>query len=231
MTSRLLTVSTSPHILGRKTIRSFNLDIIIALAPALLVGLYYFGMPGLITLILAVASTLVAEYVYCRIAKLPVELDNLHAALMGLLLGMVLPAGAAWWIPVVGGGLTIVVGKMFFGGMGAYPMNPVLVAWAAMSISWPEQMSAYFAPLAEGGEYEVTETLLMQLKFDVGTFEIVEMPDLWLGLVPGAIGATCAWALLAGGGVPHHPQDHLLAHTPRGFGRGLHHGPGGGLHR
>ena len=201
MNHNLLTVSTSPHILGRTTVRSIYLEMMIALAPALLTGLYYFGAPGLITVLLAVASAAAAELVISLLTKKPSTLSNLHVLLLGLLMGMILPPGAPWWLPVVGGALTVLLGVSIFGGIGAYPMNPVLVAWAALAISWPEAMNHYFEPMAlgSGGDWMEAETPLMQLKGDIGTLEVFEVGVLWLGQTAGAIGSTGTWALMAGG--------------------------------
>lgn len=196
MSNNLLTVSTSPHILGGTTVRSMHLEFILALVPALVVGLYYFGLPAVITVALAIASAVATELLYTRLRKIPDTVMDMHAALLGLLLGMILPAGAPWWLPLVGGLLTVGLGKLLFGGLGGYPMNPVLIAWAALSLSWPEHMNSFYAAL---GAPEVTETPLMALKYDAATLEVYRSADLWLGLNAGAIGATCTWALLAGG--------------------------------
>jgi RnfABCDGE-type electron transport complex D subunit len=199
MKTPLLTVSTSPHLLARPSLRSRHIETLIALAPALAMGLYYFGVPGLTTVILTTVSALAGEYLAVRVGKLPNRIGDLHAVLMGVMLGLIMPAGAPWWVAVIGGLLTTVLGKMVFGGLGHYPMQPVLIAWAALSLSWPEHMNAFYEPLAEAGEWEVVETFLIQLKSDIAMFESVELPTLWEGLVAGAIGATCSWALIAGG--------------------------------
>ncbi len=201
MSQQLLTVSTSPHLLGRTTVRSMHLEIMAALAPALLTGLYYFGMPALFTVLLATAAAVVGEVATVRLAKLPDRTGDLHAALMGLVLGLVLPPGAPWFVPVVGGLLTVVLGKMIFGGLGNYPMHPVLVAWVALSLSWPEHMNAFHGPIPWGqaGEWKITETPLMQLKNDISTLQSFEMSQLWLGNIPGHIGAVGALPLLVGG--------------------------------
>ena len=202
MSTSLLTVSTSPHLLGRTTMRSMHVEWLVALAPALLTGFYYFGAPGLITVLLSAASAVVCEAVGLKVTgRDPAGVKDLHALLLGVLLGMVLPAGAPWWLPVAGGFLTVIMGKMIFGGLGAYPMNPVLVAWAALALSWPEQMNSFLSPLALGGAGErlLTETPLMQLKYDPSTLEVVTRIDMWLGASPGAIGATGALAILVGG--------------------------------
>ncbi len=196
MSNKLLTVSTSPHILGGTTVRSMHLEFILALAPALVVGIIYFGLPGAITVALSIASALATEFAYSRLRKTPETAMDLHAVLLGLLLGMLLPAGAPWWLPLVGGFLTVGLGKLLFGGLGGYPMNPVLIAWAALTLSWPEHMNSFYAAL---GIHQVTETPLMGLKYDASTIEVYRNMDLWLGLSAGAIGTTCTWALLAGG--------------------------------
>ena len=201
MNENLLTVSTSPHKLGGMSVRSMYLEYIIALAPALLVGLYYFGFPALITVLLTVASAAVSEFVASLIKKKPSNLSNLHVLCMGLMLGMILPPGAPWWLPIIGGALTVLLGMSIFGGLGAYPMNPVLVAWVALYISWPESMNAFLEPqaLGTGDEWSEAETILMQLKGDISTLEVVELGAMWLGNVAGFIGSTSAWALLVGG--------------------------------
>jgi len=201
MTGNLLTVSTSPHILGRTSLRSMYLEMMIALVPALITGLYFFGAPGLITVLLAVASAAATEYLISLILKKPSTLGNLHVLLMGLLIGLILPPGAPWWLPLVGGFLTVALGMTVFGGNGNYPMNPVLVAWAAMALSWPEAMNAYLEPVAlgSGDDWMEAETFLIQLKGDIGALEMFELGNLWLGKTAGAIGATGTWALLAGG--------------------------------
>ncbi len=195
MSAPLLTVSTSPHWLGRTTVRSMHLEWLIALAPALAMGVYFFGSAALVVVLLATASAVAAEAVVQRLTKQPIKVGDLHAVLLGVLMGLILPAGAPWWLPVVGGALAVVLGKLVFGGLGAYPMNPVLIAWAALALSWPEHMNSFFMPFTG----EVSETPLMMLKNDVSILEVVSLQELWWGSVSGAIGATATWALLVGG--------------------------------
>ena len=202
MNTNLLTVSTSPHILGRMSVRSMYLEYMIAMAPALLMGLYYFGVPALLTVLLSVASAAATEFLISLITKKPNSLGSLHIICLGMMLGLILPPGAPWWLPVVGGALTVALGISIFGGIGYYPMNPVLVAWVALAISWPEAMNSFLDPIplgSGGGDWSIAETPLMQLKGDVGVLQSVELGVLWLGQVPGAVGATGSWAILAGG--------------------------------
>jgi electron transport complex protein RnfD len=195
MSAPLLTVSTSPHWLGRTTMRSMHVEWLIALAPALVMGIYLYGLRALLVVALAAAAAVAAEAGVQKATKQPILVGNLHALVLGVLLGLILPAGAPWWLPIVGGALAVVMGKLFFGGLGGYPMNPVLIAWAALALSWPEHMQAFFMPHTT----EVSETVLMMLKNDVSTLEVVGLGSLWWGGYPGAIGTSCAWALLVGG--------------------------------
>ncbi len=195
MSAPLLTVSTSPHWLGRTTVRSMHVEWLIALAPALVMGVYLYGLRALLVVALSAAAAVAAEAGVQKATKQPIGVGDLHALLMGVILGLILPAGAPWWLPIVGGALAVVMGKLFYGGLGGYPMNPVLIAWAALALSWPEHMQAFFMPFTN----EVSETALMMLKNDVSTLEVVGLGSLWWGGFPGAIGTSCAWALLVGG--------------------------------
>jgi electron transport complex protein RnfD len=195
MSTPLLTVSTSPHWLGRTTVRSMHIEWLIALAPALFMGIYLYGTRALLVVALTAAAAVATEAGTQKVTKQPIKIGDLHSLLIGLLLGLIMPAGCPLWIPVVGGFLAIMLGKIFFGGLGAYPMNPVLIAWAALALSWPEHMQAFFMPHTA----EVSETFLMMLKTDASTLEVVELGSLWCGGYPTAIGLGSAWALLIGG--------------------------------
>ncbi|RJX33886.1 MAG: RnfABCDGE type electron transport complex subunit D [Desulfarculus sp.] len=202
MNENLLVVSTSPHLLGRITLRSMHLEIMLALTPAFLVGLYYFGFPALSTVVLAVAGALGSDYLVSYLTKKPAHPEDLHTALIGFLMGLILAPGAPWWLCLLGGALAVVLGKLLFGGLGSYPLNPVLVAWAAMALSWPAGMNRFLEPLALGtaGDWTQAQIPLMQLKSDISTLSgVYEMKNLWLGVVPAAVGAGSSVALMAGG--------------------------------
>lgn len=197
MSAPLLTVSTSPHILGRTTVRQMHLEFLIALAPTLLAGFYYFGTPAVVLVVLSAATALVVEWAIAKVCGLPNRVDDLHAVLMGVLLGMLLPAGAPWWVAVVGAVLAIAMAKMIFGGLGGYPMNPVLIAWATLEISWPEHMKAFLMPLAS--KPEMAQSALMKLQADPSVIKTLDLMGLWCGTDPGELGCTSAWAILIGG--------------------------------
>ncbi len=199
MNASLLTVSPSPHLLGSMTMRSMHVEIMLAMAPAALAGLYFFGVPALINLVAATLAAVVFEYLCVKLFKLPDRQGDLHAVVLGLTLGLILPPGGPIYLPIMGGLLAVGLAKMIFGGIGAYPMNPVLIAWAGLTISWPEQMKAFFLPCPGDGKWEIAETFLMKLRNDPEVITSTDLSALWAGLTPGEIGTTCTWAIIAGG--------------------------------
>jgi electron transport complex protein RnfD len=198
--SQLLTVSASPHILGKRTVSSLYMDWVIAMIPAVAAAVYYFHAAALINILLAVAATVGFEWAICTVFKTPNRLNDLHAVVMGLMLGLLMPAGAPFWIPIMGGLFVSGLAKAIFGGLGAYPMNPVLIAWACLSISWPTHMNAFWeTSLAAKGALQAAQTPLMLLKTSPEALKDMSLMALWCGYVPGAVGATSTWAILLGG--------------------------------
>ena len=197
--SQLLTVSASPHILGKRTVASLYKDWLIALIPALLAAIYYFGSAAVINIAIAVISTVGFEFLICKIFNLPNRLNDLHAALMGLLLGLLMPAGAPFWVPLIGGLIISGLAKAMFGGLGGYPMNPVLIAWACLALSWPEHMNNFFGAAGTEAAMKTTQTPLMLVAADLKAYGATDLWALWCGYVPGAVGTTSTWAILLGG--------------------------------
>ena len=197
--SQILTVSASPHILGKRTVTSLYLDWIIALAPATFTALYYFRTAAAINIVLAIAATVGFELLICKVFKLPSRINDLHAVLMGLLLGLLLPAGAPFWLPIMGGLIISGLAKAIFGGLGGYPMNPVLIAWACLAISWPDHMNNFFGAAGTEAAMKTAQTPLMLVSADLKAYGATDLWALWCGYVPGAVGTTSTWAILIGG--------------------------------
>ena len=182
-------VTSSPHIRRPRTIASIMLDVIIALLPAGVMGVYYFGYRAALLIVVSVASSVAWEALIRRAMKKPVTIHDLSAVVTGILLAYNLPVTIPLWAPVIATGIAIVIIKQLFGGLGQNFMNPALAARAVLLASWTSLMSsAAFAtdavtsatPLvAQYGEYSLTQ--------------------LFLGDVPGCIGETCKLALLLGG--------------------------------
>ena len=208
--SQLLSVSPSPHVHGPYSTRRLMTDVLIALAPAWLVGLYYFGVGALIVSLVSVVCCVGFEYVVQRfVMKQKPTITDGSAAVTGLLLALNVPSNLPWWIIVIGAIVAIVVGKMSFGGLGNNLFNPALVARAFLLVSFPTQMTSWPLPGASRWAYmdaQTGATTLSYLKAAVkgGGFSeeiLTSIPStlkLFLGDMGGSIGEVSALALLIG---------------------------------
>lgn len=142
----LLQVSSSPHIRANDTTQRIMLDVIIALIPATIVGIYYFGVKAAIVVLLAIASAVLSEAVFQKARKQVVTITDLSAVVTGLLLGLNIPATAPWYVPVFGSFFAIVIAKQLFGGLGYNWVNPALAGRAVLLLSWPTAMTTFVQP-------------------------------------------------------------------------------------
>lgn len=143
-----LFVSGSPHIHCDESVKKIMLAVIFALMPALVVSIYYFGLPVIMITLVSVLSCVVFEYVAQRFfIKGPQTITNYSAILTGLLLAFNLPSNLALYWVVLGAFSAIVIGKMAFGGLGNNPFNPALVGRVFLLISRPVEMNTW--PIAK----------------------------------------------------------------------------------
>ncbi len=201
METRKLSVSSTPHIRAKATIESTMLDVIIALAPALLCGFYYFGLKAVIITILAVGSCVVGELLFNLITNQESTITDLSAVVTGLLLAFSLPAGTEYWIPVVGGLFAIMVVKMIFGGLGQNFVNPALAARAFLLASYPAAMTAWTQPVNDVFEMDSVSaaTPIATLHTEGFILENADFMNALFGNIGGSIGETSALAIILGG--------------------------------
>ena len=145
--SRLL-VSPSPHIHAKESTASLMRDVVIALIPAVLVSVVFYGWKELLVLAVSVLSCLVLEYVITRymMKKENNTLCDFSAAVTGILLALNLPYTTPWWVVFIGAAVAIGVGKMTFGGLGQNVFNPALVGRVFLLVSYPTYMTHWEAP-------------------------------------------------------------------------------------
>lgn len=194
-----LIVSSSPHIHENESIASIMLDVIIALIPASLMGVYYFGYRAAMVIITAIAAALLAEYAYQKLTKRPSTVGDLSAVVTGLLLALNLPVTIPLWMTVIGSVFAIVIVKQLYGGLGKNFMNPALAARCFMLIAWAGAMTSFVEPFAGYGADAVSQaTPLAVLK---GTSEGVlpSLSDAFFGVKAGTIGETSGAMLILGG--------------------------------
>ena len=116
-------VSGTPHVRSKESIQSIMRDVIIALVPATAAGIYYFGLRALILIVAAIISAVFFEWLYEKITRKPVTINDLSAVVTGLLLAMNLPASAPVWVAIVGSAFAIIFAKQLFGGLGQNFIN------------------------------------------------------------------------------------------------------------
>ena len=197
-------MSSSPHMRSDETVTKIMRDVIIALVPAGVIGVYFFGPRALMHIIITVAACIASEWAYNKITKKGYNtIGDLSAVVTGILLAYNLPVAAPLWIGLVGGVFAIIVVKQFFGGLGQNFMNPALAAraflfsWAVIMTTWtaPHTVLPLFATPAT--DAIATATPLVALK--AGEIPDAGLFNLFIGNVGGCIGETSALCLLIGG--------------------------------
>lgn len=197
-----LIVSLSPHVHGGDSVQRNMYGVCIALVPALLASLWFFGLGAAIVLATSVLACVLFEW---AIAKFLLKSHRCticdgSAVLTGLLLGFNLPSNLPLWIIIIGALVAIGVGKMTFGGLGCNPFNPALVGRVFLLISFPVQMTSWPVPgqLTELGTDAVTgATPLAELA--AGNLDAIpSATDLLLGNTGGSLGEVSAICLLLG---------------------------------
>ena len=189
-----LTVASSPHIRGNFSTRRIMLDVVLALIPALVVGIVVLGLRALWVAALSVVCVVAAEWLYCKLTRSRNTVVDGSAIVTGLLLAMTLPASVPYWLVVVGNVFAIVFVKSLCGGLGQNIFNPALSARAFMLLICPVGMVRY---LALGVDGVSAATPLHHMVMPALPEE--SLMDMFLGNCPGSIGEISSLALLAGG--------------------------------
>lgn len=194
----VLVVSHAPHINGSDTVPKIMLDVIIALMPALIAGVFVFGMRALIVALTCVISSAAAEYIWCRILKKPNSTGDLSAVVTGLILALNVPASLPLWMAVIGSVFAIIIVKQFFGGIGHNFMNPALGARAFLMASWALAMTRWYTPGTHLPLFGVPDAVTSATPLAAGSADKFSYLTLFVGNHGGCIGETSALAILIG---------------------------------
>lgn len=198
-----LAVSSSPFLRNNTvSTRRLMLDVCIALMPAGLASIWFFGLKALILILVSVLSAMIAEWYFEKKVGRKSTVGDLSAVVTGLLLAYNIPASAPWWVAALGSIIAVILVKQLFGGIGQNFMNPALIGRTILMISFPLLMASHAAA--------VPGNFLLGLSSNVpdviaGATPLAENPDtysLWhmfIGQVPGMLGETSKLALLLGG--------------------------------
>jgi len=197
--SNVLVVNVSPHIYERQSTESIMRDVLIAMVPAALAGFYYFGLRALLVVLTSVSGCMISEWIFQKIARRPNTLYDGSAAVTGVLLAFCLPSTLPLYMVFAGGCVSIIAGKMVFGGLGYNIFNPALVGRAVLMASWPQDMTTWSAPGgAFPGFYDTVARATPLAGFKTGSLSS-NYWDLFTGNIGGCLGETSAAAILIGG--------------------------------
>ncbi len=198
----LLNISGSPHVHSDESTKKIMWRVNMALIPALLVAIAFFGLNALLISIISVLSCVLFQWLIEKyILKVPSTVSDGSAIVTGLLLAFNVPATANMlWIVVIGALVAIGVGKMAFGGLGKNPFNPALVGRVFLLISFPVQMTTW--PKV-GGLFPmsldtVTGPTPLGIIKEHGLEALPQAWDMFLGHMGGSFGEVSALAILLG---------------------------------
>lgn len=190
-----LVVSSSPHIHSGASTQRIMLDVVIALLPATVAAVVLFGLKALLMIAVSVATAVISEFVFNLVVKKKQTVGDLSAVITGLLLALNLPTTVTVWQIIVGAVFAIVVVKCLFGGIGCNFANPALTARIMMLIAFGASIGGGTNPTIVDMNAGATPLAVM----DGSEGTLPSLLDMLLGLRGGAIGETCAIALILGG--------------------------------
>jgi electron transport complex protein RnfD len=197
-----LTISSSPHVHSPVTTKTIMRDVLIGLAPAMVMAVYFFGLRALTVTAVSVLACYLFEKLYCKMTGMRDKTYDLSACVTGVLLAFVCPVTIPYWTIVLGAAFAILLVKMLFGGLGRNIVNPALAGRAFM-FSWPVLMSTWVKPgfenaagLLSTADAVTAATPLANMHQGIMCEESIM--ELFIGTVGGCLGETSAVALLIG---------------------------------
>ena len=197
-----LTISSSPHAHSPVTTQTIMRDVLIALIPAMLGSIYFFGFRALLVTLVSAAACVFFEWGFCKVRKLHCKTYDLSAVVTGVLLAFVCPVTIPYWTIILGDFFAIVLVKMLFGGLGKNIVNPAL-AGRAFLFSWPVLMSNWVkvgfdnaAGLLSTADAVTAATPMSAMH--QGALPEESILDMFLGNIGGCIGETSALLLIIG---------------------------------
>jgi electron transport complex protein RnfD len=180
-------------------------SVVIALVPAVLVSIFFFGISALMVYVIAIVACLATEAVTQKIMGRPITIADGSILVTGILLAMNLPPSSPWWLVLIGAVVAVVLGKQIYGGLGYNPFNPVLVARVLLLISFPVQMTTWTkpVPLFSGADLITVATPLGEVKTELMLKGVVDLTrynylDFTTGFMGGSLGEMSVLALLLG---------------------------------
>lgn len=180
-------LSPGPHFSGKLKTPMIMLMVVISLLPECVMGVIYFGLPALFTILTSVASCVIFEAIFNKLIKRPVGINDFSAVVTGILLALTLPPTVPVWMTILGALFAIVVAKGFFGGIGCNVWNPALTGRAFLFVSFPTALSSSWVT-----PFDAVSTATPLANPQAYT----DFWKLFTGCHGGSIGETCIIAIL-----------------------------------
>ena len=194
-----LTISSSPHAHSSNATQVIMRDVCIALMPALIGGIVFFGFRALALTLISAGACVFFEWLYRNIMKKDTTVGDWSAVVTGILIAFVCPANVPYWAVIIGDFFAIVLVKQLFGGIGMNIVNPALAARAFMMFAWPSLMSGSAYNVTTGGLLDAVTTATPMQALHAGALPTQSLLDAFLGKIGGCMGETSALLLLLGG--------------------------------
>lgn len=196
--TKKLLVTASPHVRSNRTVKKDMLDVIIALIPAGIASVYFFGYRALVLILASVLTCVLSEYIFNKVTKRKQSIKDLSAVVTGILLAYNVPFTLPVWQMVIGAMFAIVVAKMFFGGIGQNIVNPALAARAFLMASWSSTMTQFVPPHRVATLKSVKDVSMLTGATPLMDPKSYSTMDLFLGNIPGCLGEVSSLAILIG---------------------------------
>jgi electron transport complex protein RnfD len=211
---KTLEIRTSPHILSGYSVDTIMFNVVLALLPITAFAVFAFGLAGLLTLSMALASCVLTEHLICRATGKPTTVGDWSVTITGLLYGLTLPPSLPLWMVAVGGVICVAMGKALFGGLGYNTFNPALVGRAVLQAAFPVAMTSWI-PGFGAGRFSSLPLSTLTLPFTAPEYdaltsatplalwkfsrEATATSDLAMGFISGSAGETSSVLILLGG--------------------------------
>ncbi|RLB47414.1 MAG: electron transporter RnfD [Deltaproteobacteria bacterium] len=211
---KTLEIRTSPHILSGYSVDTIMFNVVLALLPITAFAVFAFGLAGLLTLSMALASCVLTEHLICRASGKPTTIGDWSVTITGLLYGLTLPPSLPLWMVAVGGVICVAMGKAMFGGLGYNTFNPALVGRAVLQAAFPVALTTWI-PSFGAGRFSSLPSSTLTLPFTEPTVDAITSAtplalwkfsqeatatgDLALGFTSGSVGETSSVLILLGG--------------------------------
>ena len=194
-----LTISSSPHVHSPVTTQTIMRDVLIALLPALIGSIYFFGFRALTVTLVSAAACIFFEWAWCKLFKVADHSYDLSAVVTGVLLAFVCPVTIPYWTIILGDFFAIIIVKMLFGGIGKNFVNPALAGRAFM-FSWPVLMTGWTKVGFENSVSVITPDAVSCATplYEMSQGQMPSLRALFFGNVAGCIGETSVLLLLVG---------------------------------